>query len=330
MKVLVIPDVHGSHEWERIKSIPKTDYDKVVFLGDFFDSGEFNEETKSFRQNNKWPDQGENFRNICDFIREDPANRKAVFGNHCWSYLSGSRDGSNCSGHQNSKIGEIRALLNANYDILDIAEEFDGWVFSHAGFTKTWVDSYLKYQLHVYLDKWPEEDDGKVIAWDESEYSIQFMNDFFHKLTHWPGDPNFKIGIDELLDWHGYFSGSGNEKSQGPFWVRPESLLADAYYPNQVVGHTEYAFFGPIGLKEKGNKVILTDSSTHSNIFIFDTENPGDFINVTDFNRKIKKITKVINDGKSMQKSKEDIKNDLIEQSNLSSDEAELTLKNIF
>ena len=55
----------------------------------------------------------------------------------------------------------IRALLNSNYDIPDIAEEFDGWIFSHAGFSKTWVDTYFKKQLHVCLDKLPEE--GMVI-----------------------------------------------------------------------------------------------------------------------------------------------------------------------
>lgn len=35
MKVLIIPDVHGSHEWEIAKT-KITEVDKVVFLGDFF------------------------------------------------------------------------------------------------------------------------------------------------------------------------------------------------------------------------------------------------------------------------------------------------------
>ena len=51
---------------------------------------------------------------------------------------------------------------------------------------------------------------------------------------------------------------------------------------------------------------------------------------IVDFNRKIKNITKIINDGKSLQKSEEEIKYDLIEQTTLSFDEAEITLKNIF
>ena len=59
------------------------------------------------------------------------------------------------------------------------AEEIAGWIFSHAGFSKTWVDTYFKKQLHVCLDKLPEEDNGKGEVWDESEFSIKFLNDFF-------------------------------------------------------------------------------------------------------------------------------------------------------
>ena len=41
----------------------------------------------------------------------------------------------------------------------------------------------------------------------------------------------------------GFFSPSGDEISQGPLWIRPESLLQDAYYPKQVVGHTEMCLY---------------------------------------------------------------------------------------
>ena len=53
-------------------------------------------------------------------------------------------------------------------------------------------------------------------------------------------------------------------------------------------------------------------------------------MDIVDFNRKIKNIMKIINDGKSLQKSEEEIKYDLIEQTTLSFDEAEITLRNTF
>ena len=90
-----------------------------------------------------------------------------LIGNHDWSYISGTRDGCRVSGHQSGHILEIRNLLEQNLDIIDLAFECDGWVFSP----------------------------------------------------------------------------SGDEISQGHLWIRPESLLQDAYYPKQVVGHTEMCLY---------------------------------------------------------------------------------------
>ena len=108
-RILSIPDVHGTHCWEAAKTIPRKNYDYIVFHGDYFDSCE-----------NEWPDQGENFATICSFVREDREQRKLLLGNHDWSYLSGTRNGS-CSGHQNGRITEIRNLLTQNLDIIDLA-----------------------------------------------------------------------------------------------------------------------------------------------------------------------------------------------------------------
>lgn len=66
-KILVIPDVHGTHQWEVVKSLPKESYDYIVFIGDYFDTWQ-----------NEWPDQGENFKAICSFVREDPEKRSLL------------------------------------------------------------------------------------------------------------------------------------------------------------------------------------------------------------------------------------------------------------
>ena len=114
MKVLVIPDVHGSHEWETAKKYAPNEFDYIVFLGDYFDSWK-----------NEWPDQGKNFKTICNYVRQDTAHRKLLLGNHDWSYLSRTKHGGGVSGHQNEKIDKIRNLLQANHDILDLAFEVD-------------------------------------------------------------------------------------------------------------------------------------------------------------------------------------------------------------
>lgn len=101
VRILSIPDVHGSHQWEAVKSVPKDSYDYIVFHGDYFDSWE-----------NQWPDQGENFKTICDFVREDTEHRKLLIGNHDFAYLS--------------FLHEIYSVFDttAEYDFITIQEFF--------------------------------------------------------------------------------------------------------------------------------------------------------------------------------------------------------------
>ena len=283
-RILSVPDVHGSHEWEVVKTLPKDSYDFIVFHGDYFDSWE-----------NEWPDQGENFINICDFIREDTEHRKLLIGNHDWSYLSQSRDGQNCSGHQSGsiysegKITVIRELLLGSKDILELAFECDGWVFSHAGFSKTAVN-YMQEILK-----------NLGIIQDGNEYSISLLNSVFKKRLEEYNIPNFSkwIPLDEKLDWDGCFSGSGDEPSQFCLWIRPDSLLEDAYYNKQVVGHTELCIYDKIYLQQGENKVIVVDSPDHEVYDVLDTQKEYAFFSVTEINKQRKKLFKVVNDIKS-------------------------------
>lgn len=300
MRVLVISDVHGTKNWEKVKEIPRENYDYAVFLGDYFDYGEWNRKLKVFQSANRWPEQGENVINIINWVREDHEHRKMLIGNHDFSYISAGHDGENVSGHQYEHKHEIRGIILSNYDVFDLAFECNGWVFSHAGFTYTWRSSAIRF-FHQLLDQWPEEG-GK--RWDEREYSLKFLNDFWHKVSHQYGDDNCYQAFDELLDWRGVFSGSGDEPQNSCLWVRPRSLLSDALYPNQVVGHTEYCIGEPIKLRGsmsgKGStntRVMIVDSSDHDLITIFDTDNPGDdFITYTEYNRNLKKTDKLLMD----------------------------------
>ncbi|EID84021.1 Calcineurin-like phosphoesterase [Treponema sp. JC4] len=291
MKILIIPDVHGSHEWEAAKELPSDAYDYAAFLGDYFDCWE-----------NEWPDQGENFKAICDFVRQDTAHRKLLLGNHDWSYLSKTVNGAGVSGHQNRRIDEIRKLLTENHDILDLAFECDAncpggrIVFAHAGFSRTWVKAVLK-----------------VFGISENQWSLSFLNKEWHRLSFDPHSEGFNYAFEELLDWYGFFSSSGNEITQGPLWIRPEALLKDAFYETQIVGHTECCLGDFVFLRDKDinlnrmNTVIAADSSSHLIFDVIDTENlPSEAISLLDFNKFYKGTQKQIYDIKSLQFSMAD------------------------
>lgn len=300
MKILVIPDVHGTHHWEIAKE-KINEVDKVVFLGDYINNWE-----------SEHPDEEYNLRNIFEFKKENPDKVKVLLGNHDWAVISGSKLGHNCSGYDVKHAPEQKAIFLANYQLLDVAAEFDGYVFSHAGFTNYWVKD-MKHHFHIVFDEWPDDETGNPgKVWDEKEFSIKFLNDYFHSRTHIYGDDTFDEQFDELLDWHGFFSGSGDEIMQGPLWVRPASLLRDTYFPKQVVGHTEYAFYNkPIKMRSEKGEIILTDSADHSGIFILDTEKDElEPMTIPEFNRFMKRVEKTICDIASRKpKTKEEIQN---------------------
>lgn len=278
MKVLIVPDVHGSHKWEVAKEkINEVDY--VVFLGDYFDAWE-----------NKWPDQGENFQNICRFKRANMNKVKLLAGNHDWAYCSSTRYGSNCSGHQYGKASIIRSLLISNKDIIDLAFECDGWVFSHAGFSKTAVSSMKKIMGNIYTiypkadrdtfsskeeaDAYFKELQKSIVVWDQDLFSVDTLNKCWHEISSIPNEKNSHNAFEEKLDWDGCFSGSGDEVSQFCLWIRPKSLLKEPYFPKQIVGHSEYCCKGHLEILKNKNKdiVVLCDSADHDVFDVFDTQ----------------------------------------------------------
>lgn len=301
-KVLIISDMHGSHNWEQAKSIVKErKIDYVVSLGDWVDSWE-----------NKWPDQGENLQKAIDWFREDPKCRFMLFGNHCFSYITKTHDGQKVSGHQYEKQLEIQSIFENNKDVFHYCIEIDGWIFSHAGISKTWVNDYIKPIFHTIYDT-----NEKV--WDEKEFSVKLLDDTLRKHA------TSYHKLNELIDWHGTWSGSGNEKIQGLLWIRPEALVKNMYYPQQVVGHTEWAKGEPVRLISKLGRLLVTDSGKHDLMYILDTEKESDnkFFTVLEYAKRLKKIDKVIDKILSMKTIDEKTIKDMFYEKGLSRKEVE-------
>lgn len=302
--IIPIADVHGSKEWKQVIDIAiKHPNWYFVFLGDYFDSWE-----------NNWPDQGENFNNICNWVREDTVHRKLLIGNHDWSYITSTSDGTKVSGHQHIHAFEIKALLKANLDILDIAFESDGWVFSHAGFSNTWVSDITDI-MHKIWDKYPANEHKTKDDFNSFEEYQNYLKNIYDTMEPWTGSFTVdninklfhEIGtkykpFDELLDWYGCFSSSGDEVSQGPLWIRFKSLLDDAYFQNQIVGHSEIAYTEPAMLKKGNTKVIVIDSPKHNIIYKVNKNTINkEFMTLLDYSKFDKQVRKAIADFRSLQ-----------------------------
>lgn len=124
MKTIIIGDIHGRNTWKNILS--RESYDRVVFVGDYFDSFDI-----------PGIDQIYNFNEICNFARK--SNKKVVLlvGNHDLHYMN---IGEKYSGFQPGFQFDISSILSENRDLLSMIYSFDDVLVSHAGVSPVWMD----------------------------------------------------------------------------------------------------------------------------------------------------------------------------------------------
>lgn len=195
-KIAVIGDIHGRLDYEYARLAEKN-ADRIVFLGDYFDS------PPSLRHKHEdvfGKDQLDIFLTILDLKRNMPERVVMLLGNHDYHYLPGIS--SACSGYQPQMHGVFEQALKQGLEegLLQWIHTEDGYLFSHAGVTKTWMANC-------------------------NISSVDEIN----------GLPVSMFGFTPGPLYDGY----GNEKCQTPIWVRPESLLDDKIEGyKQVVGHT--------------------------------------------------------------------------------------------
>lgn len=203
MKIIVIGDIHGRVLWISIIEKEK-DVDKVIFMGDYFDS----------RDGITAEDQIINFQNIVDWRRArilagfEDVN---LIGNHDYHYLDVCDDPP-YSNYQKMHTESINEILEANKDILQMAHSEGSCLFTHAG-------------VGVY---WLAENSGSGINDLTSESIAKHVNTVFKEN---PGAFKFTPGPTN--------SRSGDDITQTPIWIRPQSLGKSMMRGiKQVVGHT--------------------------------------------------------------------------------------------
>lgn len=126
MKVVCVPDIHGSIHYKKIVNNKELteQVDKIIFLGDYFDNW-----------TNKWPSQMENFKQIIRFKKKYPEKVCLCWANHDISYYLDER----CSGYQYDHAIDIEEVFKAFKNLFEVVYIFDNWIFSHAGVSNIWL-----------------------------------------------------------------------------------------------------------------------------------------------------------------------------------------------
>lgn len=200
MRIIVIGDIHGRTSWRNI--VANEQFDKCIFVGDYFDPYEdINIEA-----------QAHNFENIMKCARCD-SRFIPLIGNHDFHYLKCATE--IYSRYQERCKGLIMELFERYIDYMQISFQYNNFLITHAGVTKSWL---------------------KRSPFSKQENSYDFN----------------KAPINEIVEYLEYFkgdkSGYGNNVGQGPLWVRPQALISDGISNViQIVGHTQFDKIKTIG-----------------------------------------------------------------------------------
>lgn len=202
MNWIAIGDIHGKNDWKEIVNVEINNVDKIIFIGDYFDS---------------WNISGivemENFMDILQLKKTYPDKVVLLTGNHDMHYLSSLEE--KYSGYKPmfSFMIEHDCILPAINDRhLQMCCIIDNYLFSHAGITKTWCEN-------IGID--PNNNLEEKI--NDLLYYTPFVFKFIYNNNSAYTDPH------------------GNDVFQGPTWVRPKSLFKDKLDNYiQIVGHTEH------------------------------------------------------------------------------------------
>lgn len=149
-EVLIVPDVHGRQFWKEVLKYPDT---PVVFLGDYV--------APYVQHENITNEQAiDVFKEVLDFRRENPDRVTLLLGNHDMSYSVGIALCDNRVDNRNYET--IRKLFWDKKNVFQLTKGMainnKNFLFSHAGYTKGWIEDsqnlFMTMDLNQIFSDW--------------------------------------------------------------------------------------------------------------------------------------------------------------------------------
>ena len=127
MKTLILGDTHGRSNWKL--AIHQEQPDRVIFIGDYFDSFEFS-----------GVEQINNFKEIIQYKESNPQVEVVMLiGNHDHHYFP-EIGYTGTSGYQAGVGHSITQVIDENRHHLQMAYGFGDYLFTHAGVSPVFMD----------------------------------------------------------------------------------------------------------------------------------------------------------------------------------------------
>jgi predicted MPP superfamily phosphohydrolase len=130
MHLITIGDLHGSPAWKKIN--PDL-WDRMIFIGDYVDSGEFDRvEIIS------------NLHEIIELKKSFPEKVVLLWGNHDLAYFYGGHERHYCSGFKQSMLPKLFSVYTRNRMLFLASFQVSNYLWTHAGVIQQWYDNYIQ------------------------------------------------------------------------------------------------------------------------------------------------------------------------------------------
>jgi len=203
VKLIAVGDLHGRPYWQKIEF---DQYDTIVFLGDYVDSGHYTDQEILL-----------NFEAVIKLKKSLPNKVILLLGNHDIQYLHFPKYP--CSGFRPSMQNPLTEIFTQNKNLFQVTYQINTYLFSHAGISLPWFE---KFQMLL------SNPIKEIIK--ESNTLWQALN-LVEKTKY--RDILHQVGVKR----------GGSEEYGGLTWADREELWdhpLEGYH--QVVGHTPVPF----------------------------------------------------------------------------------------
>lgn len=184
MKIIIVPDLHGRDSW---KSIDVSNFDEIIFLGDYVDS--FDKTDKEILSNLK---------EVIKFKNDNSEKVKLLIGNHDFQYMFLGQN-YKCSGYRQAYAAALRDIFQEHKSLFAIAHNIERKLFTHAGVCKVWWKTFQKN--FKYIDYVNIEDVCQTLNWslDTGDRHMFWYDDSPLWARPWQMKNDLMKGLDQYV-----------------------------------------------------------------------------------------------------------------------------------
>lgn len=220
MKTIIISDIHNRFYWieEALSSHLLRPYDRVIFLGDYFD--DFNDTPDVALNSAKWLKKS----------LHNP-NRIHLYGTHDMWYRFPFNPYIQASGNTEGKYRAIQRVLNPeDWNLLKLYHYEQNYLTTHAGVHPYLISEYVFRNRNIF--------DKYIVGTNLQLGSQDVINKIVKPATE---EASKRISQGFADSWlSAGFARGGLQPVGGINWLDWDQEFEPVHYINQIVGHTEH------------------------------------------------------------------------------------------